>query len=73
MENNTLKVGDKVIWRGCWGSAEPKEAIVTDITKTQNYREKHGQNVQECNWTDYFIVDLNNGHWAYNFQLTPFS
>lgn len=73
MENTTLKIGDKVIWRGSWGSEEPKEATIIQIEKTQYYREKYGVTVEICNWSDNFVVTLDNGHWAYNFQLTPFS
>lgn len=66
-----LKVGDKVSWRGCFGGDEPKEATVLTIEKTERYREKYGKPVDECLWSDYFVVTLDNRHWAYSDQLAP--
>lgn len=70
---NKLKIGDKVKWRGAWGS-EP-EAIATvegiEITKGGKY----GKSVEEVPWSEVFgrnvTVDLDNGHWAYASQIRP--
>ena len=48
------QVGDSVAWRGAWGTASPRPAVIIDIG------EKNGSPV----------YDLDNGHWAYEYQLT---
>jgi hypothetical protein len=65
-----LKIGDKVMWSGCWGSEEPKEATVISISKTTRPREKYGEDVDEVDWACNFTVCLDNGHWAYDTQLS---
>ena len=61
-----LKVGDVVIWRGSWGSDLPKEVKVTCI-------EVNEINVSSVEWDNInnrdVVVDLDNRHWAYGFQL----
>lgn len=61
-----LKVGDEVIWRGSYGEDLPKEVIVTSI-------ELNGVIVNSVLWdivdSDEVIVDLDNGKWAYGFQI----
>ena len=47
------KVGQKVMWRGAWGTEPPKPAVVVDTG------EKNGEPV----------YDLDNGRWAYEYQL----
>lgn len=49
----TYKVGDRVMWRGGWGTRAAEEAQIIDMG------EKNDQPV----------YDLNNGHWAYEYQL----
>jgi hypothetical protein len=69
-----LKVGDTVNWSGAWGSQFPMPAIVTDIQETDMPRSKYGREVESMDWDrmDYCVVTLDNGHWAYGTQLTPF-
>lgn len=61
-----LKVGDVVIWRGSWGNDLPKEVKVTCI-------EVNDINVSSIEWVNSgnrsVVVDLDNGHWAYGFQI----
>jgi len=61
-----LKVGDVVIWRGSWGKDLPKEVKVTCI-------EINDINVSSIGWDKVesrdVVVDLDNGHWAYGFQI----
>lgn len=71
MENNILKVGDEVIWRGAWGTDEPKRAKVIEIEKTKGHHEKYGQKVDFVKWIHNFVVTLDNHHWAYDYQLEP--
>ena len=71
MDENILKVGDDVIWRGCWGMEEPKLAKVIEIEKTKGSHEKYGKKVKSVKWDNNFVVTLDNKHWAYDYQLEP--
>lgn len=61
-----LKVGDEVIWRGSWGKDFPKVVRVTCI-------EVNDINVSSIEWVNSgnrsVVVDLDNGHWGYGFQI----
>lgn len=76
MGTNRLKIGDKVIWRGAWGKEEPKEAIIEGIELCAN-GSKYGKEVKSVAWDTIngesrsVTVTLDNGHWAYGFQLNP--
>jgi hypothetical protein len=62
-----LKLGDKVIWKGSWGRDEAKVATVTRI-------EIDGVLVPQVPWgivQDFVVVGLDNGHWAYGYQIKP--
>ena len=67
-----LKVGDTVVWRGCFGSEEAKNAVVKGIELCEKRRSKYGVKVTEVPWDkkDYIIVSLDNGHWAYGDQIS---
>ncbi len=69
----TLKVGDKVIWRGSWGSDKPIKAEINSIEITGGG--KYGRQVDEVDWREVYdrnvTVDLDNGHWAYADQISP--
>jgi len=69
-QENILKVGQPVNWRGSWGKDASVVAVVTGIEKTKNPNEKNGKEVKEVNWSDNFVVDLDNGHWAYSHQVS---
>jgi hypothetical protein len=75
MGEQMLRVGDRVRWRGAWGSQPARLAVVTSIDETDRPHEKYGREVQELPWArvraDYCTVGLNNGHWAYGSQLDP--
>jgi len=70
-----LKIGDTVIWRGAWGQQEPKEAKVESIELCAN-GSKYGKDVKSVDWNTVtsgnrsITVQLDNGHWAYGYQLT---
>jgi hypothetical protein len=49
------KVGETVNWRGSFGTDAPVEAVVTDNDDEQNGKRVYG---------------LDNGNWAYGFQLS---
>ena len=67
-----LKIGDKVNWRGDFGMAEPREAIVEGIDLTKGG--KYGDPVNEIEWSQVYdrnvVVTLDNGHWAYADQIS---
>lgn len=70
--NRPLKVGDKVRWRGLWGEAPEKPAVVTGIEI--RCIGKYGTEVAEASWEDvkkHGVVALGNGHWAYGYQVDP--
>lgn len=69
MSTNTLCVGDTVLWRGGWGDKGPVKAKVECIALPD------GRNADTIPWSDLsdreIIVDLDNGRWAYGFQIQP--
>ena len=73
---DVLKTGDTVNWRGAWGIDAPKEARVKEILLCEAEGVKHGSLVNEVLWDKVtagrkIIVDLDNGHWAWGFQISP--
>lgn len=76
METIVVKDGSTVYWRGSWGTDLPKLAKVEGIERTVNEHEKDGKPVESVNWVDGewefpFVCGLDNGHWAYSYQLEP--
>lgn len=70
-----LRVGDRVCWRGGWGTVEATEATVTSIDRVR-YGEKYGNPVTDMPWSEVprcAVVGLDNGHWAYGKQVTPWT
>ena len=69
----TLKVGDQVMWRGDFGSAEPKIATIENIELCKYAGAKEGDSVDQVFWKykDRIVVDLENGHWARGSQISP--
>ena len=72
---NTLKIGDKVWWRGGFGSEPAKLATVEEIEITNGY--KYGEQVDEVKWS--LVYDRNvvvtfsdNDHWAYASQIKKY-
>lgn len=67
-----IKVGDLVWWRGVWGTDAPKKATVKSIELTRSRKEKEGVPVNEVDSDNQtFLVDLDNGKWAYGWQVYP--
>jgi hypothetical protein len=68
MNEPILKVGDEVYSR--WG-----QTTVKRIEECAD-GEKYGREVKSMPWLLvplYAVVDLNNGHWAYGYQITRMS
>ncbi len=70
-----MKVGDKVMWRGCFGMDAARPAVIEAIEETEHPRTKYGWGVQQIPWSrkNYALVTLDNGHWAYGEQISPAS
>lgn len=73
----SIKIGDTVIWRHAWGSAEPKKAVIETIEILKHAHHKEGKHVDEIPIEDLklnrCIVTLTNGSWAYGYQIEPIS
>jgi len=71
--NDNLKIGSEVMWSGGWGSQAPVPVTVTRIEK--NCEGGYGDFCDEIPWSECdernVVVDLDNGHWAYGYQLKP--
>jgi hypothetical protein len=69
----TIKIGDKVIWRGHFGTDLPMQVTVKGLEVTDEPRGKYGKDVDEVS-TDLVeenrvVFDLENGCWAYSDQI----
>lgn len=68
-----VRVGDKVMWRGCFGSDQPQVAVVEHMEVTQHPRSKYGEPVQcapmDAVRANRVIFTLTNGHWCYAEQI----
>jgi len=70
-----LKIGDKVWWRGGFGSEPAKVATVSGIEITGGY--KYGDAVDEVDWSEVYDrnvavdIDTDEGecYWAYACQI----
>ena len=70
-----LSVGDTVSWKGGWGQDAPREAVVKHITLVEYSGTLEGKDVANVLWSSLIdrsvVVDLDNHHWAYGYQLQP--
>ena len=73
-EVSTLKVGDKVMWSGCFGMEEPQPVRVTGIEITEVPRSKYGEEVNSVSWEiiaeNRALISLANNHWCYAEQIS---
>jgi hypothetical protein len=71
-EADKLKVGDKVMWRGNFGSGHKVMATVENIEICPE-GSKHGRSVGSVLWsavkTRRVVIDLDNSHWCYGNQV----
>ena len=71
-----LKPGDSVWWRAAWGKDLPVEAIISYIVlKGENDEVEVSaapwELLQDERYNRQIIVGLENGHWAFGYQLEP--
>lgn len=75
MNNNRLKIGDSVNWNGSWGAASTEKAKIENIEICAKGC-KSGKEVKSILWNTItsgkrqVIVTLDNGHWAYGYQIS---
>jgi len=67
-----LKIGDKVWWRGGFGSDPRKVATIEEIEVTGGY--KYGEQVDEVDWSEVYdrnvVVSFSDhNNWAYASQI----
>ena len=69
--NKVIKIGSKVVYRGCFGTFPPKEAVVLGIAQSNYKRDKDGYPVNYISFADreYATFDLDDGHWCYGEQI----
>jgi hypothetical protein len=71
--NNTIKIGDTINYRGCFGSDRPKQAIVEHMEVTAQRRSKYGESVKEVSVDmvkeNRVLFSLSDGHWCYSDQV----
>ena len=70
-----LKVGDKVSWRGAWGTEDVIDVYVRGLSVTELPRSKYGDHVSSVPWElikqNRVVVSLSTGNWAYANQIAP--
>ena len=75
-----LRIGDTITWRGDWGRARPEDAMIQGISvgcRDGDNIAVPGCPIEEATWEDIELADkdivvmLDNGHWAYAYQITP--
>jgi len=73
MKKMTVRVGDKVIWRGGFGGEAPRVVTVTGLDITEYPREKYGESVEKADWElvkdNRVLFSLDTGNWAYSEQI----
>ena len=70
-----LKIGDKVWWRGGFGSEPKKLATIEEIEITGGY--KYGEQVDEVDWDQVYdrnvVVSFSDyNYWAYASQISRY-
>lgn len=71
----TIKVGDKVNWKGCFGMFASAVVKVVGMEVTEHPRDKYGEKVEEADVSlvhqNRVVFTLDNEKWAYSDQITP--
>lgn len=71
MQEKVIKVGSRVMYRGCFGVDPAKEAKIESITKALEKRSKYGCSTKSIDWDEkeYGCFILSDGHWCYGEQI----
>ena len=71
MQEKVIKVGSRVMYRGCFGVDPAKEAKIESITKALEKRSKDGCSTKSIDWDEkeYGCFTLSDGHWCYGEQI----
>jgi hypothetical protein len=71
--SNRIKVGDQVVYKGCFGMFPPTTVTVTGMELTRRPREKDGEHRESVSWEEVranrVIFSLEDGHWCYSDQI----
>ena len=71
----SVKIGDIVRWKDCWGAFPEQHATVVGLTVTQLPRDKYGVEVTEVPWflvaENRVVFNLDTNKWAYGEQIKP--
>ena len=69
--HKTAKVGQEVKYRGDFGHGPIEVVKLEEIELCENEHEKYGEPVDEVDVKDLYrcCVSLDNGHWAYGYQI----
>ena len=73
MSDNLIKVGDTVLCRGRFGRESSLPVTITHLELCVEAGDKYGVPVAELPWSEKgrAVVDMNNGHWCYGYQIEP--
>ena len=71
MQEKVIKVGSRVMYRGCFGVNPAKEAKIESITKALEKRSKDGRSTKSIDWDEkeYGCFILSDGHGCYGEQI----
>ena len=77
--NNGFKIGDRVSWRGAWGTHTPQKATITEIEVVENVGDKYGTPVETVSYEMVrarkvifsLISEEGKGKWAYPENVAP--
>ena len=71
MQEKVIKVGSRVMYRGCFGVDPAKEAKIESITKSLEKHSKDGCSTKSIDWDEkeYGCFILSDGHWCYGEQI----
>lgn len=71
MQEKVIKVGSRVMYRGCFGVNPAKEAKIESITKALEKCSKDGRSTKSIDWDEkeYGCFILSDGHWCYGEQI----
>lgn len=75
-KNNIISIGSTVNWRGSWGMDVAKPVNVKRIEICEE-GQKEGVEVESVSYeeleTKNVVFSLDNGHWAYGYQIDKFN